>query len=352
MGKIRFNASKPSFVAVRTAGGDQKSVLSLQRRFGNAAVTSLLAGRKACGNGLMSGQVIQRKKTEIKTEDEKTKLVRTWNFLPNKSKIGASSEKEKQEKMLDELDKIYDEHLKKGKKYLAGLQAAKVEYEKDQKTYAAKKQPQRSQYDDNFANNYVTAVKNKQDGTTARSVASSGFVGKRPNQPKANVYENVIDPWGGTIRALDNYAERDEAREHDNKNIKTENYKKRGLPNSEVLWQQGMASAKSQLWFPWYYGNQRSRSAMAGLKSIERENIQNPSTRAVVFMAYPNGKSYWSEDMTWGKESEEFQAVMGTPNAAPAIHMMIDHLDEMSNKSIANVTATTSEHLLIRYEGS
>jgi|GEM_PF-4870441 len=350
--KSDVSSCKSPFVYGMPAGCDQKSVLGLQRRFGNMAVTSLLEEQKTPGRSA-TGPVVQRKKTDARTPEEQNKLVRSWNFLPKKSKIDSSlSQEEKTAIMLADLGKTYDDHLEKGKKYLAGLEDAKIEHSRDKKAYTDKKQPQRSAYDANFADNYVTAIKNDNDGTTARSVSSSGFVGERPDRPRANVYENTIDPWGGTIRARDNYAEKDEARRHDTKNEKTANYKKKGLPNSEVLWQQGMASAKSQLWFSWYKGAQRSRTAMAGIKSMERENIQNPLTRAVVFMAYPNGTSYWSENMTWGKGSEEFQAIMGTPNCAPAIHMMVDHLDEMSHNDIADVTATTTEHLLIRYESS
>ena len=334
-----------------------KNVLALQRYLGNRAVTSLFAKRDIMSvsdkQSKSSKYVLQRKKTEIKTLEERKRLAQTWNFLPEKSKIdGSLSENERTNLMMADLDQIYQSHLVKGKKYLDTLEEAKKQYFKSPLEYVKKKQKQRDIHNANFAKNYVTSVTNSDNdsSTTARKVSSSGFVGERPSKPKENVYYNIIDPWEGRIRALDNYATKDEARKEDDKNINTEGYKKKGLPNSEVLWQQGLASAKSQLWFPWFYGDSRAKKAMGGVKSMRRENIQNPLTRAVVFMSYPNGKVYWVENMTWQKDSEEFEAVMGTPNAAPAIHMLTDHLDEIQHKNIADVTATTSEHLLIQYD--
>jgi hypothetical protein len=347
---IRSDSHPPT-----SKGTGENSLILLQRQFGNKAVASLFGAKShAKLGGESNGMVLQRKKTQIENKEDLSALRKTWNFMPKKTAFSSSlGEEEKSNIMLSDLGNVYDSYLEKGTRYLSDLSANRKKYGESASEYTSSVQPKREVYDANFANHYVTALKSGQGQEgTATHVSSSGFVGdERPEKPRANVYENLFDFNKNTIHAHDNYATKDEARLHDSamKKEKAE-HKDIGLPNSEILWQQGLAAAKSQLYFSSWNGNQRAKSAMKSIKTIRRENIQNPDTRAVVFMAYPNGQAYWSADQTWGKDTNDFKAVMGTPNAATAIHMLNDHLDEITANDIADVTATKSEHLVIRLE--
>ncbi len=333
----------------------ENELIFLQRTFGNKAVASVLDGRvnmRQTGESL--GAVLQRKKTNVTGSEEKVALKKAWNFMPKKTKLSDTmGEDEKNNAMLADLDNVYNTYRDKGGKYLADLAARRKAHQESPENYTADMKIKRDEYNANFAKNYVTATRSG-TGSDAGSthVSSSGFVGdERPAKPAPNVYENVFNFGNNTIRALDNYANKDKARLHDAEMNKSGGNAHRniGLPNSEILWQQGMQAATSQLWFPSLGGNQRAKASMKSVTTVRRENIQNADTRAVVFMAYPNGQAYWSAAMTWGKDTEEFKAVMGTPNAATAIHMLGDHLDEMTATDIGDVTATADEHLVIRY---
>ena len=186
-----------------------KNLLALQRHLGNRAVSSLLADRDTATvsdkQSKSSKYVLQRKKTEIKTLEERKKLAKTWNFLHEKSKIESSlPENERTNLMMADLDRIYQSHLAKGKKYLDTLEEAKKQYLKSPSEYVSKKQKQRDIHNANFAENYVTSVSKatNDSSATARKVSSSGFVGERPSKPKENVYYNIIDPWEGRIRGI------------------------------------------------------------------------------------------------------------------------------------------------------
>jgi len=72
---------------------------------------------------------------------------------------------------------------------------------------------------------------------------------------------------------------------------------------------------------------------------LKRHGVQNSVSLQAGYMALPDGVTYQTAH-TWLPGSDEFNAVLGTPNCSGAAFMLGDHVDETGGKSIRHIRAT------------
>lgn len=182
---------------------------------------------------------------------------------------------------------------------------------------------QRQAYGDRYAAAYATKVRGHPEDPGLTSVSTAGFIGQRPPDDKmTGQYDNRIDLDTGTIVADNNKATEDPARKAG-----------LGLPNSEVLWSQYREVAARKL------PAERVGPSMAGISRMIRANVANETSQQVVFMAYPDGETWiGGVERQWEPGSEEYSAILGTPNAMPAAFMLVDHFDELGGKTLGTIT--------------
>jgi hypothetical protein len=115
------------------------------------------------------------------------------------------------------------------------------------------------------------------------------------------------------------------------------------LNNSEIIWCQYIRASEA-------YRTARGAALAPGsaealkmlkVKELVRHNVTNKETKDVVEMAFPNNKSWTTHKQTWKPPSDEFHAVLGTPNAQAAGYMLAGHMDEMEGRArkITGITA-------------
>ena len=90
----------------------------------------------------------------------------------------------------------------------------------------------------------------------------------------------------------------------------------------------------------------RTTEKMKELSNVVRKTLQNPIVQKVVYFCYPNGQ-YWNSEMHWTPQDEEFYALLGTPNVAAAIFILIDHMDELGGKTIERIETTADQNINI-----
>lgn len=236
----------------------------------------------------------------------------------------------------DKVRAIYNEMVAKGSGYWDMLQDANNKYQGKGKEELVKKlAAKRKTYDARFAKNYVTKTREIGDYKN-QALYSSGlaFEGGTVDPEKDIPYDNSADFNDNSITALHNYAERDMAREADKKLGGSKDYETRGLPNSEILWQQYKAAAENQFWF---YKQSRAQELVKALSIIKRRQVQPISTLATVMFALPDNKLNFDLAHSWLAGTEEFKALLGTPNCSGAAFLLADHIDELDNKSITEI---------------
>lgn len=167
-------------------------------------------------------------------------------------------------------------------------------------------------------------------------VSSTGLAKKRDKgyKGKATPYSNEVNFEDNSITALHNYAEQDRARQKDVEKKGKKRYKPRGLPNSEILWQQYKLAAKSQ---PEIHKDSKAEDLIKGLSIVKRRQVQNTATQMTILFALPNNKTDLTAAHTWDAESEEFLALLGTPNCSGVTFLLADHVDELEGKSITEI---------------
>ena len=236
----------------------------------------------------------------------------------------------------DKVSDIYDENLNKGTRYWNTLNNALDSFEaEDNSEFLEAQNKKHADYDLKFNENYVSNIGSDQDSNGV-NVGSNGLAsdGDQIDPGKDVPYSNLLDFEDNSISANHNYAERDMAREQDVKMKDVQGYRKRGLPNSEILWQQYKHAAKSQFWF---FKESRAKSLMKGLSTIKRRQVQNTATQMTILFALPDGKTNLEATHAWQAESEEFLAMLGTPNCSGAAFLLTDHVDELDGKSITEI---------------
>lgn len=322
-------------------------VRGLQRQAGNRAVSELLGlvptspHLRAADRGAVP--TIQRRRSERpKGNQALFKLDGQSNFGSGKP-FGSE---ERASAVWIGLEGVYEASLRKGTQLWEQLNDAREDYGLSPNTVTSTLQAKRAIYEERFREHYATRVSGLGGGVYETS--TSGFVEKDPDaQPKSNVYNNKMDLTTGTMHAVHDYATKDKARKHDAKHKGQPGYEEIGLPNSEVMWQQYLAVARSQFW---YDKENRARALMGKLSRFVVNQAVNPTTQQVVFMAYPNGSTTWFDPMTWDPSQDEFKAILGTPNVAPAVFMMLDHVDEIGARTILEILTHGGPDQLINVE--
>lgn len=236
----------------------------------------------------------------------------------------------------DKASDIYDKNLKKGTHYWNTLKEAIKSFEAgNNREFLEAQNKKRADYDLKFNKNYVSNIRSDQN-SNGLNVSSSGlaFDGDQIDPGKDVPYSNVLDFKDNSISANHNYAGRDMARNQDVKMKDDGDYQKRGLPNSEILWQQYKHAAKSQFWF---FKESRAKRLMKGLSTIKRRQVQNTATQMTLLFALPDNKINLEERHAWQAGSEEFRAILGTPNCSGAAFLLTDHVDELDGKSITEI---------------
>ena len=236
----------------------------------------------------------------------------------------------------NKLQGIYNDKLAKGTGYWKILQDKILKFGGDQRqAFELEQSQKRQEYDQKFEKNYVTTPK-KTASKNQRELHSVGLGadGEKVNANKDVPYLNMADFQDNSITAAHNYAERDLAREADKANKDVVGYEKRGLANSEILWQQYRVAAEKQFVFN---KKERALDLMKGLNKIKRRQVQNDETRGTILFALPDGFDDFSKPHQWQAGSEEFLALLGTPNCSGAVFMLSDHFDQLDKKSIASI---------------
>jgi hypothetical protein len=239
---------------------------------------------------------------------------------------------------------VYATYLGKGQALWNRLQAALEDYDVDPSAMTASLQQLRGVYERRHREHYATAVREGEGGL--HSVSSSGFVDKPPDAvPQPNIYLTNVDLTHGILNVIRSYATSDEARIHDvDEKRKSAEHVDIGLPLSEILWQQYLETARSTLWV---VRDARARAMAQEISGITVHQSSNAITQQVVFMAYPDGTKWDTSDRTWMPDSEEFKAILATPNVAMAVHMLLDHMDEIGGKTITKlVTRGNKDHYI------
>ena len=238
--------------------------------------------------------------------------------------------------MYANIQATYNESLAKGTRYWNRFQDALAQYNGEgREELVSGLAEKRKEYKVRFKSNYVN--KTKKIGTSKnQDVATSGlgFDGDKVDPTKDIPYSNSADFRDNSITALHNYAERDMAREADVALGGAEDYERRGLPNSEILWQQYKLAAKKQ--FKYNKGS-RAKKLMKGLSVVKRRQVQPVETIKTIMFAMPDNKIGLEVKHTWTAGTEEFLAMLGTPNCSGVVHMLADHIDELEGKSITEI---------------
>lgn len=243
------------------------------------------------------------------------------------------SPEERRQDIWSHLLGVYNGCLAKGRVYWAKVEQRTDQYINDKPRLERELEAIRASYDERYHAHYRTTVK------ANGAVSTSGHVDNTaPLEGEGTAYSNQMDTARGRITASSNYAGRDAARLADTEAhaARTPDYKTRGLPNSEVLWRQYFAAARDRFWV---MKDSRAQAAMRELSGIQRQNIVNVVTLQAAYMALPDGLDFTTAH-TWRPGNDDFLAVIGTPNCAPAAHMVADHIDEMGGKTISYILST------------
>jgi hypothetical protein len=234
------------------------------------------------------------------------------------------------------LSAIYDENLAKGIRYWDNLKNANDSFKgNDNSGFLKTQEKKQKDYNAKFDKNYihkVEEIKNSKD----ISVSSIGLAHKKDKGYKGKdiPYANEVSFEDNSITASHNYAERDRAREQDVNKKGEKGYKPRGLPNSEILWQQYKLAARSHSKI---HKDSKAKDLIKGLSVVKRRQVQNTSTQMTILFALPDDKTDLEGSHAWQAGSEEFLAMLGTPNCSGAAFLLADHVNELEGKSITEI---------------
>ena len=236
----------------------------------------------------------------------------------------------------NKLSTSYNENLVKGTRYWNKLQDSIASFRaEDNAEFLQNQDTKHTDYDSKFAKNYVSKTSRIGNSKNVDIDSSGlGFDGDKVAPEKDIPYHNNTNFEDNSISGIHNYAERDMAREADVNLGGAEDYEKRGLPNSEILWQQYKMAAKAQFWIK---KDSKAKELMKGLSAIKRRQVQPPSTLMTVLFSLPDDKTDLEASHTWQAENEEFLALLGTPNCSGVAFLLADHVDELDGKSITEI---------------
>ena len=265
-------------------------------------------------------------------------------------------------KLWDEAKTVYQNSVVQGKTLWAQLGTAIANYKNDSiptapessdsATNAPLKSPKqklidenvakRAEYDRRFAANYHSKAEkmNDPEGKYNTSTSSEKDVdeGNRTYE-----YKNTINFNTNTIEANSNFAyhisDRDwKSTKQDKALINDE-----GLPGSEILWQQAKLAAQQHLPAS---NAMEIENQLKQISTISQRSVVNHESMVILTMAYPDGKA-WSEPLEFLPGTDEFFAVLGTPNARSSARFLIDHMDQLG-KTIEKIVVV--EFLDIKFK--
>jgi len=273
--------------------------------------------------------VLQMKKTENPGYEElkRPKLRMAAGGLVG----GQGTEIEKSDVIWAHLNEVYATTLGKGAGYWNQLDARVAAFQQNDEELMQQLADIRADYDRRYQAWYLT----RSGGGQQTRTFGRAEIGVAPDETVGQ-YDNTIDTTEGSISADWNYANRDPARISDVDHRDEEDYVTRGLPNSEILWRQYFEASKQRFWV---FKERRAKAAMSELNTLKRHGVQNSVSLQAGYMALPDGVTYQTAH-TWLPGSDEFNAVLGTPNCSAAAFMLGDHVDETGGKSIRHIRAT------------
>lgn len=222
----------------------------------------------------------------------------------------ARPEESEARKTYDQLEPTYNEALTKGQGYLAALgrRRGNLLYSGEKPWEISEKLYQSMQ---EIFYGYDTDVdfNGEEDGLYYYTAATTN-----PSD-EGNFYNNNITLPTGEIHADNNEA-------GDNPTPPS---------NSEVLWYQYSLALE-------HYNENRQQGEEIGgesLSQISRETIINDTTNEVIWMVYDSDDQV---EKTVAADSEDGQALLGTPNGKSAVWLLFDHLEEVGgDKGITDI---------------
>ncbi len=323
-------------------------VFQLQRTIGNQAVSRLLNTPPRQPTISETGQSFIQLKRTTKPDDQAL-VDKFESGLPDKVLNGIDKLPEQGEAIWKHLNEMYTTNLQKGTGYWQDLQVAINNYRNwETRPQATNSNTvKRTGYDQLFNANYSNTLENKTNDKY--HVSSEGYDSANAQKPvvptgqnKGN-YSNLFDLGKGTIHAKWNFGA-----ELDRDTGQVLYYKddalgaKKGVNNSEILWQQYKLAAKQK-----YQTDNEVKQAMKSITRIKRETVINDETKETVYMAYPDGEDWDTTKKEWQPGQEEFFAILGTPNAKSSVFFLKDHMDEIE-KTIRQIK-TSGGSLKIDY---
>lgn len=329
----------------RAAGGPSaRDLVGLQRLAGNRGVADLVA-RERAPNPETFGPVVQPRRSALGTPGKA--VLGSLNQGLGYSYKSATYEAD----VWAGVQARYGTSVAKGRGLWAKLHRERRAFRTDPSGLSATLSAVRHDYDRRYRNHYLTSV--SAEGDSGNYVAfSSGYTSPetKPAKPSETTYHNRILLSDNILELVHNYASQDEARLQDEKAKggadKEAGYRQIGLPSSEILWRQFMQVAREQFFVRREARAQALATQIAGV--VVQQSVNVP-TNQVVFVAYPDGEMWETHDRTWTPDAteEEFKAILATPNAAPAIFLLLDHLDELGDRSIASITTRGGKDRII-----
>jgi len=325
---FQFVGNRPEAIAQR----------KLQKMANNSSQAKQVAQLQTMADNysVRQQQPIQLKKSTRPSDTDLIGLIS--NGVEGSVIDGKTTDSEKGDAIWTKLNNEYDGCKTKGDGYWASLQVKIADY-KDvgKKTgLVSDLDSKRASNSSKFADNYSNTIENL--SATKYRVNTEGYDPDAGAKPVVSTgkykgdYSNEFDIGSGEIKAAWNFAEDDKARAAG-----------KGINNSEILYRQYREAAEE------YYktdGDKDAKvnSAIKGISKITRDNVINDTTLAVLYIAYPNGVKPSDEDKTWNTTSDEFKAILGTPNAKSTPFLLMDHLDEME-KTIDNIETKSGSNL-------
>jgi len=259
----------------------------------------------------------------------------------------------------DELDRdegeIYDESKERGEKLEAKLsewKAKRAKWISGEEARPGKLSKSERTSGRMNERGYKTSTELAGKGGTIKMKTGRGR--NAPGGELATPYDNLYDPQSGLFTAANNF-----------KNLDTDEELPEPMPNSEVIWHQFRTALKTEALNSSYPtlalgrrtfgpGQRKSShdkvSTEGKLRSIRRDKVINKVTRDTIFWC-DQGLEVMenrSEPVTVTPGSDDFSALLGTPNGNSAAWLLIQHGHEMGASDIKQITYSGSA-LIIDY---
>lgn len=168
-----------------------------------------------------------------------------------------------------------------------------------------------------FNNRYYNKVKNKFNKDTKKYKEGEFLIKTYKKGKRYNLYTNSIDINNYEIKAMHNFRDQD---------VK---YGGNALPNSEILHNQWLLLAREQQIDPPRFPLQR----------VIREAVTNQETKDTSRLFAPQFSDHSQEESThrFEKGSDEYYAMLGTPNVYGIFYLLKQHQDTFGKREITSI---------------